>query len=257
MSQEQAAVEVSNAPLTTTEAAKLAECEDVISRGLQTFIEVGYALAAVQESRLYRATHRTFDEYCAERWNLSRSYASRLTQASMVMEMLPIGNIQVLPEIESQVRPMTRLLPPAGAKEKVAAAAKREIQETWNESVATAPISKNGEPKVTGDHVEKTVARRRAAAAEASPAAADQEDEKPAQQKRRASIEGLSAQRRALRAVVNDMSSMARAAEKISCPLHPDLTAKETAQLLSDLNGARTTMTVLARHLKEHTNAKL
>ena len=88
----------------------LGECEAVIERGLKTFCEVGEALLAIRDGRLYRITHSTFEDYCREKWDISRFYAHRLIEASTVIEnlrLLPIGN--KLPETESQARPLTIL----------------------------------------------------------------------------------------------------------------------------------------------------
>lgn len=148
--------------LSAAEATALADCEAVITRGKRTFVEVGNALAAVRESRLYRATHATFEDYCSERWDFSRYYANRLTQAATVMELLPIGNSGnlELPATESQARPLSRQLPAADATEDVRAAAHQEIREAWTEAVATAPVDRSGKPKITASHVATTVARR-------------------------------------------------------------------------------------------------
>lgn len=65
----------------------LADCELRIERGLKSFIDVGQALAEIRDSRLYRATHATFEDYCAERWNLKRQRAYELmTAAALVSE---------------------------------------------------------------------------------------------------------------------------------------------------------------------------
>ena len=44
--------------------------------------------------RLYRDTHPTFEDYCRERWGMSRRYANRQIEAAGVAETLtPIGAI--------------------------------------------------------------------------------------------------------------------------------------------------------------------
>ena len=59
------------------------------------------------ENLLYRATYSTFEDYCRERWGMSRIHAFRLIQAAEVKEnLLPIGNILTS---ESQARPLTSL----------------------------------------------------------------------------------------------------------------------------------------------------
>lgn len=247
--------------LTAAEAASLAECEDVISRGMQTFTDVGNALAEVRESRLYRASHGNFDDYCADRWGFTKRHAGRFIQSAAVMEMVmgPMGPAASVdpPTNERQVRPMTRMLPPPGAAEDVVAAQRQEMQKTWTEAVATAPVDRAGKPKVTARHVAATVARRRpAAVAESAPDAKGRTVaaiEQPAA-KRSPLIEKLAAQRQALDSAELVLAGTARALEKLG-PLHPGLTAEETAHWLSGLNGARKTFTVLARRLKEYTDA--
>jgi hypothetical protein len=95
--------------LVAAEVSQLASCEAVIERGLQTFSEVGTALLTIRDERLYRATHGTFEEYCRERWSITRIHANRLVQAAEISENLkPIGFI---PTHESQVRPLAGLKP--------------------------------------------------------------------------------------------------------------------------------------------------
>lgn len=123
--------------LTLIEQDRLEHQEQIIERGLKTFYEVGGALSIIRDDRLYRKTHKTFEDYCQDRWGISRVHAHRLIGASDVIDnLLPIGN---KPTTESQARPLSRL--PA---EQQAAA--------WQQANDTAP---NG--KVTAKHVEQTV----------------------------------------------------------------------------------------------------
>lgn len=123
--------------LTTVEHGQLETCEAIIGRGLQAFIDVGNALLEIRENRLYRAHHATFEDYCAQRWSLTRSRAYRLMGATTVVDNLsPIGDKIPLPTTESQARPLTSL--PAADQVKV-----------WESAVAAAP---NGKP--TAAHVE-------------------------------------------------------------------------------------------------------
>lgn len=75
--------------LTTAEAEVLADCEETISHGLQTFVEVGTALSLIRDNRLYRADHATFEAYCQERWQLSRPRAYELMTAADVVSGMP------------------------------------------------------------------------------------------------------------------------------------------------------------------------
>lgn len=126
--------------MTATELTELSSHEEVIARGLKTFQEVGMALLAIRDGRLYREHYGTFEEYCQERWNFERAHAYRLIDAAKVIQNLsPIGDI--LPAAESQARPLTRLEPEAQ-------------RAAWQEAVETAP---NGKP--TAAHVAKVAER--------------------------------------------------------------------------------------------------
>lgn len=109
--------------LNIDESHELERCEVVIKQGLQTFIEVGQALMTIKEKRLYRIGFKTFEDYCVERWLITKTQANRLIQASeTISNLTPMG--VVLPKIERQVRPLTSLEP--------------EIQkEVWTEVVNT------------------------------------------------------------------------------------------------------------------------
>jgi len=91
------------------EARERNECEKVISRGWDTFLEVGSALATIRDKRLYRDAYETFEEYCRTRWEFSKTHANRLIEAAAVAAVLtPIG---VKIKSESQLRPLVCLAP--------------------------------------------------------------------------------------------------------------------------------------------------
>lgn len=129
-------------PLTKAENKRLVECEGVIERGLNTFYEVGAALAEIRESRLYRISHGTFEDYCRERWGMNRAHANRLISAAGVVDNLdPIGSI---PTTESQARELAPLEP--------------EVQKAvWQIALKTAPVNDEGKPSITAAHI-KSVA---------------------------------------------------------------------------------------------------
>jgi hypothetical protein len=64
------------------------------------------ALRTVRDAGLYRDVgYKTFEAYCAERWDMSRPSAYRLVDAANVREVLsPMGD--KLPENERQLRPL-------------------------------------------------------------------------------------------------------------------------------------------------------
>jgi len=127
-------------PLSLDEAQTLAQYEQIIDQGIKTFVQVGQALLAIRDQRLYRESHATFEDYLRQRWDLGRSYAHRMIDAAVVVEnLLPIGNI--VPANEAQARPLTTLPPD-------------QQREVWREAVETAPPS-----GVTAKHVQQTVKR--------------------------------------------------------------------------------------------------
>jgi hypothetical protein len=98
---------------TTDREQELQACEAIIARGLKTFFEIGTALLAIRDKRLYRVTHKTFESYCRERWEMSKPYAYQLMDAARVA-----GNLSAIantpkPIHESQVRPLAKLKPEA------------------------------------------------------------------------------------------------------------------------------------------------
>ena len=124
--------------LSGDEQQQLAHYEGIIERGLTTFIDVGNALAAVRDERLYKQ-YGTFEDYCHERWNMARRTAYQFIEASIVVENVR-NCAQILPVNEAQARPLTRLEP-------------EQQREVWRKAVETAPGG-----KVTGAHVKRTMA---------------------------------------------------------------------------------------------------
>lgn len=117
---------MSELSLSTSEAALLARLETVIEDGIAIFVKVGEALLTIREARLYRETHNTFEDYCLQRWRISKTHANRLVQASKVMEVVtPTG---VTPATERQARELVPLLADPDA-----------LRETWAAVVESHP----------------------------------------------------------------------------------------------------------------------
>jgi len=109
--------------LSSEESRDLARLERVVTTGLDKFTEVGKALTEIRDRKLYRLLHRTFEDYCQDKWKVGRTYAHRLMAAAETTEMLPKGN---KPRSERQVRPLTRL-------------PKTKRVEAWERAVASSP----------------------------------------------------------------------------------------------------------------------
>lgn len=94
--------------LSKTEKDLLIDCESVIEKGIEAFKDTWYALLEIRENRLYRSTHKSFKDYCKDKWNISESYVNRQIQAGKIIEDIkdtPIGTGLN----ESQLRPLTNL----------------------------------------------------------------------------------------------------------------------------------------------------
>jgi hypothetical protein len=117
--------------LNNQESALLFDCEKVIGKGLETFIEVGIALNVVRERKLYKHKYTTFAEYCKDRWDMTARRARQICAASDVVANLidpailsqakPVLGSKpksppVLPSTESQARPLS-CLPAAEQRE--------------------------------------------------------------------------------------------------------------------------------------------
>lgn len=92
-------------------ADRLSELEAVIDHNRRSFYVIGKALYEIRENRLYKLLFfNTFEAYARKRWAIGKSHAYRLIEAYRVIENLsPIGDI--VPENESQVRPLVPLTP--------------------------------------------------------------------------------------------------------------------------------------------------
>jgi len=70
--------------LTRADRAKLTRLEQTIDKGLAVWIQVGEALAEIRDSKLYRETHPTFEAYCRDRWNYTKSRAYQLMDGAQI-----------------------------------------------------------------------------------------------------------------------------------------------------------------------------
>lgn len=83
-----------NESLTTTEESRLNELQGIVTRGLATFVDVGNALLEIRDSRLYRASHGTFEAYCENQFQLSYRRAAQLITAAEVVNDLATENMK-------------------------------------------------------------------------------------------------------------------------------------------------------------------
>jgi transposase-like protein len=94
------------------EPLRLSQLEDTIEKGLQTFYEVGAALAEIRDSNLYKANYSSFEAYLKERWDMGRQRAYQLIEAAEVIDGLKsVYHGGQLPLNERQVRELARIEP--------------------------------------------------------------------------------------------------------------------------------------------------
>lgn len=109
--------------LTIDEAAERQRLELKVERA---FYEAGCALRQLRDRRLYKSTHKSFYEYCRDRFNFTRASAYYLIGAADVMDNL-LSKCQqfvdIFPTKENQCRELAKLSP-------------QQQSEAWLESVS-------------------------------------------------------------------------------------------------------------------------
>jgi len=107
----------------------------------RAFYQAGAALRELRSRRLFRSTHRTFEDYCLQRFGFQRSHSYQLIDAASVVDNLSAIGGQILPTSERQVRPLTKLKPD-------------EQRQVWEEAVVS-----NGGRVPSGRQVKDAVLR--------------------------------------------------------------------------------------------------
>ena len=116
----------------------------------RAFYKAGCALRELRVRRLYRSTHRTFQEYCQDRFGFTRRRSDYLIGAAEVVDNLSSKvepkpkrepMVLVLPTSERQCRPLTKLEP-------------KQQREIWREAVESSR-GKVPSGKVVSDLVAK------------------------------------------------------------------------------------------------------
>ena len=143
-------VEVLESTLTSVERTALGENERIIENGLKSYHDIGRALVAIRDGRLYRDLYGSFEEYCQSKFGFVRQQAYRLINAAQVADNLQTtGSI---PQTESQARELAVL--PAEAQRLVwdrlqqedTPITARKIQEVASQ-VVPQEVQKYVEPK--------------------------------------------------------------------------------------------------------------
>ncbi len=91
---------------------------------MHTFVEVGQALAEIRTAKLYKDTHSTFEDYCQERWSMSRAFAYDTIKSARVVGQLSAIADTATPATEAVARELAPL-----------AEEPQELQKVWAETV--------------------------------------------------------------------------------------------------------------------------
>ena len=127
--------------LSHREKLLLADCEKTIEAGLKVFYEVGRALLTIRDLKLYRESHTTFEQYCKERWHISRQHAYRQIWCWDTYQTIQRSDLAPAPE--RQLRELRKL-----------------PREKWVEGWETATkIATDSGSEITVNHVEQAVQR--------------------------------------------------------------------------------------------------
>lgn len=105
---------------------RLSSLEKEITTSLVNgFVSVGVALETIRGEGLFKATHKTFEEYYKDKFELTKPSAYRYIESARVYKLIEKGQPQFkygLPLYESQIRPLTRVKD------------ENQIGELWNEA---------------------------------------------------------------------------------------------------------------------------
>jgi hypothetical protein len=90
--------------LSPAEAERLKDLENVIETGIKRVIQLGEALLEIRDSRLYRASHRRFEDYVKERFGFSRARSAQLIAHSSILQNLALSGCEIQPSSDDRVR---------------------------------------------------------------------------------------------------------------------------------------------------------
>ncbi|MBW4457704.1 MAG: hypothetical protein KME55_36520 [Nostoc indistinguendum CM1-VF10] len=122
----------------------------------RAFFEAGKALMELRDRRLYRSTHKTFEEYCRDRFSYTHRHVNYLIAGCLIVDNIKMGtnssqngsqdemgtnSSQIWPTSEVQVRPLAQLEP-------------QQQPEAWQQAVEQA------EGKVPSGRIVKDVVQR-------------------------------------------------------------------------------------------------
>lgn len=144
--------------LTTAERNRLEKYEATIQSHFESFRLAGEALQNIRDSRLYRETHATFEDYCREKWEMSKTQANRLIAAAKVVENISAVAPKSVTEhlTESVIRSLATLDPKDQKK-----AFKQAVKDAPAATGITAKIVKAAAQEVAPTRFKKPAVARK------------------------------------------------------------------------------------------------
>jgi hypothetical protein len=95
--------------LSKNEKEMLFQCEKIITNNLNSFFQVGEALASIRKGKLYRDKYKSFEAYCRDKWKFGRHRALQFIEASEVASDLLTKDQQISDLNVHQLRKLTDL----------------------------------------------------------------------------------------------------------------------------------------------------
>ena len=231
---------LADSSLTVGERKKLTELEEIIERGVHSFMDVGNALAEIQKQKLYTDVGETFELYCKKRWQFSSSRARQLIGSAKVVTLLEESPIGDKGWSKNDQQGVTIVTPSNEFQARVLASLPDEqtVATVWAKAVETAPVNGSGEPTITAKHVAKVAAeitgRKKEPKKESEPEkTVVDKDGKPVPK----SLEPLFKRAKEFEALCKSLDDIAKAVEKLAAePIGVHLHAQS---VVADLQNAK------------------
>jgi len=74
--------------LNVVERRELQSLEEIIQRSLNTLIESGAALLSIRDKKLWRESHKSFEAYVRDKWDIEKNYANKIIASSETVKKL-------------------------------------------------------------------------------------------------------------------------------------------------------------------------
>lgn len=154
--------------LSREERALLRQCEDEIEKSLPIILKhgraIGERLITIRDQRLYREKHRTFEQYCQQKFKISRPRAYQLCREYEMVKKLEMSNAL---DKDSETVPSSRALQeldksPEAAQAEVLEEAKKsgKVTKPSVKAAAKKVAARKGTPERIKDKANRDIPER-------------------------------------------------------------------------------------------------